>query len=60
MPDDRTICVSWCIRGRLLRADRSSGEAWAMAMNGVMPKVINNPKLRRHGFVMASNLAVQA
>jgi len=46
------------IRGRLLQAARSSSGAWAMAMNGVMHKALNNQTLRRHGFVMPSDLAV--
>ena len=32
--------------------------AWAMAMNGVMHKALNNQTLRRHGFVVPSDLAV--
>jgi len=47
------------IRGRLLQAARSSKGAWAMAMNGVMHKALNNPTLLRHGFVMPSDLAVK-
>ena len=46
------------IGGRLLRAALSSKGAWAMASNGIMHKALNNQRLRRHGFVMPSNLAV--
>jgi len=47
------------IRGRLLQAARSAKGAWVMAMNGVMHKALNNQTLRRHGFVMPSDLAVK-
>jgi group II intron reverse transcriptase/maturase len=46
------------IGGRLLQAARSSKGAWAMALNGVMHKALNNAVLRRYGFVMPSDLAV--
>jgi len=43
---------------RLVQAARSSKGAWAMARNGVMHKAPSNAVLRRHGFVMPSDLAV--
>jgi group II intron reverse transcriptase/maturase len=46
------------VRGRLLQAGRSTKGAWAMALNGVMHKALNNQRLRRHGFVTPSDLAV--
>jgi group II intron reverse transcriptase/maturase len=46
------------IGGRLLQAARSCKGAWRMALNGVMHKALNNPTLRRYGFVMPSDLAV--
>jgi RNA-directed DNA polymerase len=46
------------VGGRLLQAGRSTKGAWAMALNGVMHKALNNQRLRRHGFVMPSDLAV--
>jgi RNA-directed DNA polymerase len=46
------------IGGRLLQAARSGKGAWRMALNGVMHKALNNPTLRRYGFVMPSDLAV--
>lgn len=45
------------IRGRLLQAARSSKGAWTMARNGVLHKALHNAILRRHGFVMPSDLA---
>ncbi len=46
------------VKGRLLRAAFSSKGAWRMASNGVMHKALSNQVLRRHGFVMPSDLAV--
>jgi RNA-directed DNA polymerase len=46
------------MRGRLLQAARSTKGAWKMARNGVMHKALSNAVLRRHGFVMPSDLAV--
>jgi len=45
------------LKGRLLKAARSSKGAWSMALNGVMHTALNNRTLRRYGFVMPSDLA---
>jgi group II intron reverse transcriptase/maturase len=46
------------LRGRLLKAAHSSRGAWAMACGGSMQTALSNETLRRHGFLMPSDLAV--
>ena len=46
------------LRGRLLKVAHSSRGAWRMAANGSVQTALSNNVLRRHGFLMPSELAV--
>lgn len=46
------------IKGQLLKFSASSAGAWSMARNGVMHLALSNTRLRQHGFLMPSDLAV--
>jgi RNA-directed DNA polymerase len=45
------------VRGGLLKTAYSSRGAWRMARNGSLHKALNNAVLRRHGFLVPSDLA---
>ncbi len=45
--------------GRLLKVAFSSKGAWGIARSGTLQTVLNNRILRRHGFLMPSDLAAQ-
>lgn len=45
------------LRGRLLEVAHSSRGAWALAKTGSLHTALSNAALRRHGFVMPSELA---
>jgi RNA-directed DNA polymerase len=45
------------LRGWMLQAAKSSKGAWHMARTGSLQTALNNALLRRHGFVMPSDLA---
>jgi RNA-directed DNA polymerase len=45
------------LRGRLLKVAESSRGAWHLAGTGSMHTALSNAKLRRHGFLMPSDLA---
>jgi RNA-directed DNA polymerase len=45
------------VRGRLLKIAYSSRGAWRTARNGSLHKALNNAVLRRHGFLVPSDLA---
>lgn len=45
------------LRGRLLKAAHSSKGAWRLAKSPSVQTALNNTLLRRHGFVMPSDLA---
>jgi len=47
------------VGARLREAARSSRGAWRMAANGAVQKGLSNAVLRRYGFLMPSDLAVQ-
>jgi group II intron reverse transcriptase/maturase len=46
------------LRGRLLKVAHSSKGAWSIARNGSMHAALSNSRLKRHGFLMPSDLAV--
>jgi len=46
-------------KGRRLKVAHSSKGAWAIARTGTLQKVLNNETLRRHGFLMPSDLAAR-
>jgi len=46
-------------RGRLLKVAFSSKGAWRIARSGTLQTVLNNETLRRHGFLMPSDLAAR-
>ncbi len=45
------------LRGRLLKVAHSSRGAWALARTGSLQTALSNAVLRRHGFLMPSDLA---
>jgi len=45
------------LRGRLLQVAYSSRGAWPLAKTGSLHKALNNAVLRKHGFLMPSDLA---
>ena len=45
------------LKGRLLQVAHSSRGAWHLARTGCLHKALNNERLRRHGFLMPSDLA---
>jgi RNA-directed DNA polymerase len=45
------------LRGRLLKVAHSSRGAWRLARTGSLQKALGNTVLRRHGFLMPSDLA---
>lgn len=45
------------LRGRMLKVAHSSRGAWHLAGTGSLQTALSNAKLRRHGFLMPSNLA---
>jgi len=45
------------LRGRLLKVAYSSQGAWPLAKTGSLHKALNNTVLRKHGFLMPSDLA---
>ena len=45
------------LKGRLLKVAHSSRGAWRLARTGSLQKALNNERLRRHGFLMPSDLA---
>jgi RNA-directed DNA polymerase len=47
------------LRGRLLKTAFSSRGAWHLAATGSLQTALSNAVLRRHGFLMLSDLAVQ-
>ena len=46
-------------RGRMLKVAFSSKGAWRIARSGTLQTVLNNETLRRHGFLMPSDLAAR-
>jgi RNA-directed DNA polymerase len=47
------------LRGRMLKVTESSRGAWHLARTGSLQKALSNATLRRHGFLMPSDLAGQ-
>ncbi|HEX9046211.1 MAG TPA: hypothetical protein VF988_04230, partial [Verrucomicrobiae bacterium] len=45
------------LRGRLLKVAYSSRGAWPLAATASLHTALNNARLRKHGFVMPSDLA---
>lgn len=45
------------LKGRMLKVAYSSRGAWHLATTGSLHKALNNAVLRKHGFIMASDLA---
>lgn len=45
------------LSGRLLKVASSSNGAWGLARTGSLQTALNNARLRRHGFLMPSDLA---
>ena len=45
------------LKGRLLKVAHSSRGAWPLAKTGSLHKALNNAVLRKHGFLMPSDLA---
>ena len=45
------------LKGRLLKVAHSSRGAWRLARTGSLHLALNNERLRRHGFLMPSDLA---
>ena len=45
------------LEGKLLKVAQSFRGAWHLAKNGSLHKALSNPRLRRHGFLMPSDLA---
>ncbi len=45
------------LRGRLLKAAHSSRGAWRLAANPSLHTALSNARLRRHGFLLPSDLA---